>query len=162
MSGVELRPAVDDSDFQTTGGSRAFQASSFPTAALRVAHPPPSQQYSMPDMDGTFTAIRPEMLDIRDLRPRDFVSGEGDIGSIIKLDNGNEGVVLNKVGTELKVQEVHPGSAFAESGLGSSYLRTLVDQKGLEGKLAETVKRAKRGISEGASSAGQKAMDVKN
>jgi hypothetical protein len=25
MSGVELRPAVDDSDFQTTGGTRAFQ-----------------------------------------------------------------------------------------------------------------------------------------
>lgn len=114
------------------------------------------------DMDGTFTAVRPEILDTRDLRPRDFVSGEGDIGSIIKLDNGNEGVVLNKVGTELKVQEVHPGSAFAESGLGSSYLRTLVDQKGLEGKLAETVKRAERGVSEGASSAGQKAMDVKN
>lgn len=114
------------------------------------------------DIDGSFTAIQPEMLDIRDLRPKDFVSGEGDIGSIIKLENGNEGVVLSKVGTDLKVQEVHPNSAFAKSGLGSTYLRTLISQKGLEGKLAETVKRAERGIAEGITPAGQKAMDIKN
>ena len=114
------------------------------------------------DIDGTFTSVRPEILDTRDLEPRDFISGNGDIGSIIKLENGNEGVVLNKVGTELKVQEVHPGSAFAESGLGSTQLRTLISQKGLEGKLAETVKRAERGISEGVTPVAQKALDAKN
>jgi hypothetical protein len=118
---------------------------------------------TMADVDGTFTAIRPEQMDIRDISKNNFLLGEGEIGSIIKLEGGSrEGVVLAKKGTALTVQEVHPGSAFLDSGLGSSRLRTLIDQKGVEGKLAEVVKRAERGTAQGADPLAKKAIDVKN
>ena len=117
---------------------------------------------TMFDIDGKITAIRPEPMDLRDIQKYDFLSGEGEIGSIISLGKNREGVVLTKKGTSLTVQEVHPGSAFLDSGLGSSKLRTLIDQKGVEGKLAEVVKRAERGTAEGGNALANKALDVKN
>ena len=114
------------------------------------------------DIDGKITAVRPEVIDSRDLAPFDFVSGEGDVGSIVRLKNGNEGVILRKNGVNLTVQEVHPGSAFLDSGLGSSKLRTLIDQKGVEGKLAEIVKRAERGTAQGADPLAKRALEVKD
>ena len=102
-------------------------------------------------------------MDIRNIAKNNFLTGEGEIGSIVKLGAGNrEGVVLAKKGTTLTVQEVHPGSAFKENGLGTSKLRTLIDQKGTEGKLAEVVKRAERGLAPGADPLAKKAIDVKN
>jgi hypothetical protein len=117
---------------------------------------------TMFDIDGKITAIRPEPMDLRDIQKYDFLSGEGEIGSIISLGKNREGVVLAKKGTSLTVQEVHPGSAFLDSGLGSSKLRTLIDQKGVEGKLAEVVKRAERGTAEDGNVLANKALDVKN
>ena len=117
---------------------------------------------TMFDIDGKITAIRPEDMDIRDLQKFDFISGEGEVGSIISLGSNKEGVVLAKKGTKLTVQEVHPGSAFAESGLGTKQLRTLIDQKGVEGKLAQVVKRAERGTAQGGSQIAEKAIKVKD
>jgi hypothetical protein len=118
--------------------------------------------FTMTDIDGKITAIRPEEMDIRDIQKFNFLSGEGEIGSIISLGKGREGVVLSKKGVKLTVQEVHPGSAFGESGLGTSKLRTLIDQKGVEGKLAESVKRAERGTAQGADPLAKKAIAVKD
>lgn len=117
---------------------------------------------TMTDIDGKITAIRPEELDIRDLQKFDFINGEGEIGSIISLGKNKEGVVLAKKGTKLTVQEVHPGSAFGESGLGTKQLRTLIDQKGVEGKLAEVVKRAERGTGKDISPLAEKAIAAKD
>jgi hypothetical protein len=117
---------------------------------------------TMFDIDGKITAIRPEDMDIRDIAKHNFISGEGEVGSIISLGKNREGVVLSKKGVKLSVQEVHPGSAFADSGLGTRHLRTLIDQKGVEGKLAEVVKRAERGTAKGAGSVANKALEAKD
>jgi hypothetical protein len=117
---------------------------------------------TMFDIDGKITAVRPESMDIRDIQKYDFLSGEGDIGSIISLGGSREGVVLGKKGTILTVQEVHPGSAFADNGLGTKKLRALIDQKGTEGKLAEVVKRAERGVGDGKNKLANKALEVKD
>lgn len=117
---------------------------------------------TMFDINGKITAVRPESMDLRDIQKYNFLSGEGEVGSIISLGKNREGVVLAKKGTDLTVQEVHPGSAFLDSGLGSSKLRALIDQKGVEGKLAEVVKRAERGTAEGGNVLANKALEVKN
>ena len=126
---------------------------------------------TMTDIDGKITAVRPKEFFLENgnawgMTNRDevypLISGEGEIGSIIKMGNNKEGVVLNKSNSILTVQEVHPGSAFLDSGLGSSRLRTLIDQKGVEGKLAEVVKRAERGVGPGSDKLANKAMEVKN
>lgn len=116
---------------------------------------------TMFDETGKMVAIRPEPMDLRDMKPQDFVSGTGDIGSIVKVGT-NEGVVIKRVGDTLTVQEVHAGSAFLDSGLGSSKLRTMIDQKGVEGKLASIVKRAERGVAPGEQRAGNKMLDIKD
>ena len=118
---------------------------------------------TMTDIDGKITAIRPEEMDIRDILKHRFLKGEGEVGSIVKLDtSGREGVVLAKKGVKLTVQEVHPGEAFGKGGLGTSKLRTLIDQKGVEGKLADVVKRAERGSAKSGYPLADKAIAVKD
>lgn len=139
---------------------------------------------TMFDEQGKIVAERPLHIDVRDIRPEDVVSGNGDVGSIIKLDNGKEGVVLsrtrniagdlyNKSGTRIDasranafevfvIQPVHEGSAFLDSGIGSSKLRQLIDQKGAEGKLANVVKRAERGTGQPGDSGWEKIKGIKD
>ena len=92
----------------------------------------------------------------------DFISGTGEVGSIIRLPDGTEGVVVRKgQGTregidtftgrpfepedQLIVQPVHPTTAFTADSLGTNQLRELLDDLGANDELAKFVKRAERG-----------------
>lgn len=88
------------------------------------------------------------------LRGQYVVEDDEVIGSIVKgsafgADESVEGVIVNIVrenGQEFAlVQPVVAGSAFTDDFLGTPALRDLIDMKGNQGKLAQTVKRAERG-----------------
>ena len=126
---------------------------------------------TMADIDGTITAVQPQELMLegglaygtgKRNEVYNLISGDGEVGSIVSLGGTREGVVISKASRIIKVQEVHPGLAFGEGGLGTSKLRTLIDQKGVEGKLAEVVKRAERGTAQGSSPLAEKAIAVKD
>ena len=93
----------------------------------------------------------------------DFISGTGEVGSILRLPDGTEGVVVRKGQAtregidrftgrlfepedQLIVQPVHPTTAFTEDSLGTSQLRELLDDLGANNELAKFVKRAERGM----------------
>lgn len=106
-----------------------------------------------------------------------LISGDGAVGSIVKLDDGTEGLIIAKrakntgqidpftgkplVNDEVVIQPVHAGSAFTSDQLGSAELRKLLNAKGDEGVLAQFVKRAERGTG-GPESTGQKFLRVKD
>jgi RimJ/RimL family protein N-acetyltransferase len=98
-----------------------------------------------------------------DIDPDMIISGNGGVGSIIRLGDDTEGVILRKdevtrSGTDpftgqaftpeeqFIIQPVHSGTAFTGNGLGTEQLRALIDDAGDAGELANFVKRAERGV----------------
>lgn len=84
-----------------------------------------------------------------DLDPNMIVSGTGDAGTLVWLDDGiNQGVVVSvsdATGQKvLTIQPVHGDDAFTGDRLGSSALRDLIDAKRADKKLAPKVTRAER------------------
>lgn len=115
-------------------------------------------------------------IDINDIDPKDILEGDGGIGSIIRLDDDVEGLIvgttdiptgidpftgLPSTKQNYVVQPVHAGPAFTKDGLGTQYLRNLVNTLGEEGKLAQKVKIAQRGTTAN-NELGQRALQVKN
>lgn len=113
-----------------------------------------------------------------DIDPVDLVNGTDNIGDIVRLPDGTDGLILRKVDdvkpgidpftgenflpeTKLVIQPVHPTTAFTKDRLGTNQLRELIDDMGANGELAEIVKRAERGGPSG-SSLGNKALEAKN
>lgn len=109
--------------------------------------------------DGTVTVTGTFNIDPADIEPKQILEGNGGVGSIIKLDDGGEGVILRTVDSptgidpftgnpstkrEYVVQPVHTGSAFTAEGLGTNNLRNLLKSKS-DDQLAQFVKRAERG-----------------
>jgi len=101
---------------------------------------------------------------------QEFISKDPDfIGSIVKgsafgADETVEGVVIGVVREGKQefalIQPVFAGSAFTDNWLGSNNLRDLIDMKGAEGKLAATVKRAERGLTQDSKSRLSKASEI--
>jgi hypothetical protein len=91
-------------------------------------------------------------LAVDDLADDMIIEGDGGLGTLVRLDDGSEGLVVASraaKGTgveELSIVPVHPGTALTEDSLGSSALRELLDAKGDAGELALVVKRAERGV----------------
>lgn len=93
-----------------------------------------------------------------------LIDGDGAVGSIVRLDDGSDGLIVGFRGRTTKdidpftgkpmvldeaiIQPVHPGVAFTEDRLGSGQLRELLNAKGDDGVLAQVVKRAERGTGE--------------
>lgn len=115
-------------------------------------------------------------IDINDIDPKDILEGDGGIGSIIRLEDDVEGLIIGTTDIptgvdpftglpstkqNYVVQPVHAGPAFTKDGLGTQYLRNLVNTLGEEGKLAQKVKIAQRGITSN-NELGQRALAVKN
>lgn len=143
---------------------------------------------TIPDQNGHFVAVRPEHVDPRDVRDWEWLQGKGEIGSIIHTEDGLESVVIGRgksingriisangsdlgpsqltsmtAGRDVLItQPVHPGPAFTKDTFGSKDLRQLINNKGNEGVLAETVKRAERGMGGEAGSKGQKILEMKD
>jgi len=98
-----------------------------------------------------------------DIMPNDIMSGDGGIGSVIDMGDGQEGLIIARrtikggepdfftgvptegTRTQYIVQPVHKGDAL-QGDLGSAALRGLIDTLGDEGRLATVVKRAERGL----------------
>jgi hypothetical protein len=98
-----------------------------------------------------------------DVMPNDIMSGDGGIGSVINMGDGQEGLIIARrtikegepdfftgvptegTRTQYIVQPVHKGDAL-QGDLGSAALRGLIDTLGDEGRLATVVKRAERGL----------------
>ena len=91
-------------------------------------------------------------LAVDDLADDMIIEGDGGLGTLVRLDDGSEGLVVSSrvaKGTgveELSIVPVHPGTALTDDSLGSSALRELLDAKGDAGELALVVKRAERGV----------------
>lgn len=118
-----------------------------------------------------------ETVKLDDLYPKDFISGDGELGSIIDLGDGNHGIVVGRKtakageidpftgdvlspGEILTVQPVHNTDAF-QGFLGSPELRNMIEAKGLRGELAKTIKRAERGVG-GEQKLDSRAVEAKN
>lgn len=116
--------------------------------------------------NGRLVAVGKVDVFVDDLDPENLITGGDNVGDIIRLSDGNEGVIVRKVEdaregidpftgkaftpeTKLVVQPVHPTTAFTADGLGTNQLRELIDDMGNNGELAEFVKRAERGIPAG-------------
>jgi hypothetical protein len=106
-------------------------------------------------------------LAVDDLADDMIIEGDGGLGTLVRLDDGSEGlVVASRVakGTgveELSIVPVHPGTALTDDSLGSSALRELLDAKGDAGELALVVKRAERGVAKD-DALGQRALKAKD
>jgi hypothetical protein len=91
-------------------------------------------------------------LAVDDLADDMIIKGDGGLGTLVRLDDGSEGLIVSSrvaKGTgveELSIVPVHPGTALTEDSLGSTALRELLDAKGDAGELALIVKRAERGV----------------
>lgn len=115
---------------------------------------------------GGFVATAPVNVDINDINPSDIISGNGGVGSIVRLPDGEEGLIIRQLTTsagadEFIIQPVHAGPAFTKDGLGTQNLRNLINTLGEEDKLAQKVKIAQRGRGD-ASSNGQKFLRAKD
>jgi hypothetical protein len=126
--------------------------------------------------DGRVGAVGTVNIDPANIDPKDILEGPGGIGSVIRLSTGEEGLIIRSIDTpngidpftglpitktEYVVQPVFAGPAFTADGLGTQNLRNLVDTLGLDGKLAQKVKIAQRGMGDG-STAGQKFLQAKD
>jgi hypothetical protein len=115
--------------------------------------------------DGRFGVVARQTIDPDNIDPKDILEGNGGVGSIIRLEDGTEGLIVRTTQTptgtdpftglpssktQYEVQPVHSGTAFTKDGLGSQNLRNIVDTLGADGKLAQKVKIAQRGLGEGA------------
>ena len=112
-------------------------------------------------VDGKVTIFNREVIDAADVNlAKDLRQGDGEIGSIISLFDGQgreyEGIIVGRrttkaveydtafgvsePGEKLIIQPVHVGEAF-DGETGSDALRGLLNAKGDDGKLAQVVKR---------------------
>jgi hypothetical protein len=113
--------------------------------------------------DGRTVSLGTQTINPDDIMPEQLISGNGGIGSVIKLDDGTEAVIIRETTTptgvdpftgnqssraDYVVQPVHNGPAFTADGLGTANLRNIIDSKSNE-QLAEIVKRAERGAPAG-------------
>lgn len=127
-------------------------------------------------VDGKTVTASSRSVDINDIDPKDIIDGDGGIGSIIRLEDDVEGLIIGTVDTptgvdpftglpstkqDYVVQPVHNGPAFTDDGLGTQNLRNLLDTLGEEGKLAQKVKIAQRGTTAN-TELGQRALQIKN
>jgi hypothetical protein len=117
-------------------------------------------------VDGKVTLFNREVIDAADVNfARDLREGDGEVGSIISLFDGEgreyEGIIIgerttkakeydtafgvSEPGRKLIIQPVHVGEAF-DGETGSDALRGLLNAKGDDGKLAQVVKRPEMGI----------------
>ena len=115
---------------------------------------------------GKFVSVATENIDVDDLDPSDILSGNGGVGSVVRLASGEEGVIIRKVTTsagadEFVIQPVFAGPAFTQDKLGTQNLRNLLDTLGGEQKLAPKVKIAQRGRGD-SSDLGKKFLQVKD
>ena len=106
-------------------------------------------------------------LAVDDLADDMIIEGDGGIGTLVRLDDGSEGLVVASRASrgtgveELSIVPVHPGTALTDDSLGSSALRELLDAKGDAGELALVVKRAERGVAKD-DALGQRALKAKD
>ena len=104
---------------------------------------------------------------VDDLADEMIIEGDGGIGTLLRLDDGSEGLVVASRASrgtgveELSIVPVHPGTALTDDSLGSSALRELLDAKGEAGELALVVKRAERGVAKD-DALGQRALKAKD
>ena len=101
--------------------------------------------------NGKTVAVGQVRMAADDIADDILIEGDGAVGSLLRLDDGSEGLVIARRTTrggvdEAVIQPVHPGSAFSADTLGTQSLRALIDAKGDAGDLALVVKRAERGI----------------
>ena len=124
---------------------------------------------------GVFVSSGPRNVNVDDISPEDIIEGSGGVGSIIRLEDGVEGVIIRtsdvptgidpftgnpSVRQDYVVQPVYGGTAFTKDGLGSQNLRNLLNTLAVDGKLAKQVKFAQRGVAEtGVKSAASRAKD---
>ena len=95
-----------------------------------------------------------------------IVSGAGEPGTIINLPDGiNDGVVVSAREVDgrqvLTIQPVFREAAFTQDRLGTGALRNLIDAKRADGKLAQKVIRAERGVQKDGNLA-QQALEAKD
>lgn len=124
--------------------------------------------------DGRVVTVPTSVINPNDISPSQVLSGDGKVGSVIKLDDGTEAVILREATTptgldpftglqgsktDFVIQPVHNGSAFTKDGLGTANLRNVIDSK-TNDQLAEFVKRAERGAPGTAGSKFLKAKDT--
>jgi hypothetical protein len=101
--------------------------------------------------NGKTVAVGQVRMAADDIADDILIEGDGAVGSLLRLDDGSEGLVIARRTTrggvdEAVIQPVHPGTAFSADSLGTQSLRALIDAKGDAGDLALVVKRAERGI----------------
>jgi hypothetical protein len=113
--------------------------------------------------NGRLVAVGKEETFVNDIDPDNFITGAGDPGSIIRLADGKEGVIIRvedvaRPGIDpftgqpfppearAIIQPVHNGSAFSADGLGTENLTNLINDMGDNGELANIVKRGERGL----------------
>lgn len=115
--------------------------------------------------NGRLVAVGKEQTFVDDIDPDNFITGAGEPGSIIRLADGNEGVIIRVEDVarpgidpftgkpfapeaQAIIQPVHKGSAFSADGLGTENLTSLINDMGDNGELANIVKRGERGLAD--------------
>ena len=115
--------------------------------------------------NGRLVAVGKQQTFVNDIDPDSFISGAGEAGSIIRLADDTEGVIIrvedvSRPGidtftgqpfapeAQAIIQPVHKGFAFSADSLGTENLRNLIDDMGDNGELANIVKRGERGLAD--------------
>jgi hypothetical protein len=183
VSGKTGRIRIDPADLDTAVDAWVDKLSEFRVGSivrdnkdLRVVSAYNRVPLTAMDDGGKTITAGPRNIDINDIDPKDIIDGDGGIGSVIRLEDDVEGLIIGTVDTptgidpftglpstkqDYVVQPVHNGPAFTKDGLGTQNLRNLLDTLGEEGKLAQKVKIAQRGTTAN-TELGQRALQVKN
>ena len=183
VSGKTGRIRIDPADLDTAVDAWVDKLSEFRVGSivrdnkdLRVVSAYNRVPLTTMDDGGKTITAGPRNIDINDIDPKDIIDGDGGIGSVIRLEDDVEGLIIGTVDTptgidpftglpstkqDYVVQPVHNGPAFTKDGLGTQNLRNLLDTLGEEGKLAQKVKIAQRGTTAN-TELGQRALQVKN
>jgi len=183
VSGKTGRIRIDPADLDTAVDAWVDKLSEFRVGSivrdnkdLRVVSAYNRVPLTTMDEGGKTITAGPRNIDINDIDPKDIIDGDGGIGSVIRLEDDVEGLIIGTVDTptgidpftglpstkqDYVVQPVHNGPAFTKDGLGTQNLRNLLDTLGEEGKLAQKVKIAQRGTTAN-TELGQRALQVKN
>jgi hypothetical protein len=183
VSGKTGRIRIDPADLDTAVDAWVDKLSEFRVGSivrdnkdLRVVSAYNRVPLTTMDENGKTITAGSRNIDINDIDPKDIIDGDGSVGSIIRLEDDVEGLIIGTVDTptgidpftglpstkqNYVVQPVHNGPAFTKDGLGTQNLRNLLDTLGEEGKLAQKVKIAQRGTTAN-TELGQRALQVKN
>lgn len=183
VSGKTGRIRIDPADLDTAVDAWVDKLSEFRVGSivrdnkdLRVVSAYNRVPLTSTNEAGYTVTAGPRNIDINDIDPKDIIDGDGGIGSIVRLEDDVEGLIIGIVDTptgvdpftglpstkqDYVVQPVHNGPAFTKDGLGTQNLRNLLDTLGEEGKLAQKVKIAQRGTRDN-TQLGQRALQVKD